>query len=383
MRLAIDASAAAVASPTGVAVYIEGLLRALPSVVEPEDHIVACYRFSRLRRRALWVRPDAANVSLKLIQEPLNVFFAWGLDVFHGADVRVPRWRSPVRVATVHDLFSVASDDYGDARFRKNRRRHYRNTVARADRIITHSETVRQALVSRLEVAPQRVCVVPLAPRERPPPNREQVAAVCSRLGLTPGRFLLAVGEISRRKGGLTLLEAHRRLCASLQAVGQQAPDLVMVGRRGHGSEEIFTELAIPVAGAAVSAPGWLGDSDVACLLHGATAFVQASRDEGFGMAVLEAMAAGCPVVATAAGAVPEVAGDGASLVAPGQPEALARALEQVVSDNQMARGLAERGAARARKFSWESTARTTLNVYREALAERRSTSIGTTRGRP
>ena len=96
--------------------------------------------------------------------------------------------------------------------------------------------------------------------------------------------------------------------------------------------------------------------------------FAFPSLDEGFGMPVLEAMAAGTPVVTSARSALPEVAGDAAVLVDPGDTEALGVALRQLAGKEDLRRDLAWRGMARARLFTWEKAARQTWDVYREVL---------------
>jgi glycosyltransferase involved in cell wall biosynthesis len=97
--------------------------------------------------------------------------------------------------------------------------------------------------------------------------------------------------------------------------------------------------------------------------------FAFPSLDEGFGMPLLEAMAAGTPVVASNGSALPEVAGDAAVLVEPGDTEALGAALRLLARKEDLRRDLAERGMARARLFTWEKAVRETWDVYREVLA--------------
>ncbi len=371
LRIAVDASAAAVPEPSGVAVYIRELVTALPDALDPRDRLLVCYRLSRVRRRRHWVRPTAPNVTVKTFHEPVAPLLSRRLSLFHGPDVRLPDWRRPARVATVHDLFSLANDRFGDAGFRATRRVHYERAVARADRIITHSETVRRAVVETLGVSPERVTAVPLAPRTRPAPSADAIADARARHGVAGRPYAIAIGEVSRRKDTGAIVEAFVAARERLGAAGCDSdPALLIVGRPGFGAEELLPVIA--AAGASgVRHLGWLPDDSVAALLAGASLLVQASRDEGFGIPVLEAMAAGVPVVATAAGAVPEVAGDAALLVAPGEPGELTGAIEAVLRDPARAGDLRERGRRRAAAFSWARTARETVAVYRDALATR------------
>jgi glycosyltransferase involved in cell wall biosynthesis len=113
---------------------------------------------------------------------------------------------------------------------------------------------------------------------------------------------------------------------------------------------------------------GRVGDADLAAVLAGATALVAPSRAEGFGLPVLEAMAAGVPVVSSDAPALVEVGG-GATVVTPvGDADALARALADVVADDDLRHSLAERGRLRAADFSWSAVATRLWALYRELV---------------
>src|SRR5205814_3114883 len=107
-------------------------------------------------------------------------------------------------------------------------------------------------------------------------------------------------------------------------------------------------------------------------LLHGASVFAYPSRYEGFGFPPLEAMQAGVPVVTTAAGALPEVVGDAALLVAPGDADALAAALVTALSDEGVRGTLARRGHERVRRLTWDAAADGLFALYEEAAANAR-----------
>lgn len=109
-----------------------------------------------------------------------------------------------------------------------------------------------------------------------------------------------------------------------------------------------------------------LSDGDLRSLYNAASLFVFPSLDEGFGLPPLEAMACGAPVVSSQAASMPEVLGDAALLVEATNTELLAHAMEQVLSDKQLATSLVDRGFAQCRRYSWIDTANQTLGIYRK-----------------
>jgi glycosyltransferase involved in cell wall biosynthesis len=116
---------------------------------------------------------------------------------------------------------------------------------------------------------------------------------------------------------------------------------------------------------------GWVGDGPRGALLRGASAFAYPSVYEGFGLPPLEAMAAGTPVVATRAGALPDTLGDAALLVAPGDGDALAAALARVLDDDATRHDLVERGRRNLGRFSWDRAAEGLVALYRRAAEGR------------
>ena len=162
----------------------------------------------------------------------------------------------------------------------------------------------------------------------------------------TSGGYLLFVGAVQQRKDPLAALAAAR-------AVGLP---LVVVG------PEKEAELAAALRAGGADVRGWVAQDELADLYRGAAALVLPSRHEGFGIPVLEAMSSGTPVVLSADPALREVAGDAASYAADGD---LAGAVERALADSDR---LSKAGLARARTFTWEATARSTAEVYREVL---------------
>jgi glycosyltransferase involved in cell wall biosynthesis len=359
LRVGIDASALARKERTGVSRYVLSLVEALGRA-EGGDSFTLCYRLSRLRRLRWFHRVRDPRFRTRLFQEGLTPFLSRSVDVFHGPDARVPRLGKVPLVATVHDVFSLDSENWADDGFRERKRRAYADLAARARFLLFVSSHSRDRFLAHHPVEAARVRVVPegVDPRfgEVPPGAVEGLRA---RMGLPP-EYLLFVGQISARKNAVRLLEAYARLPGS-------PPPLVLAGPRKHGWEEVRDAHARLGLGERARFPGHVAEGDLAPLYAGARALLFPSLDEGFGLPVLEAFACGTPVLASTAGALPETAGGAALLVDPLSVDAIAEGAGRLLGDGALRRDLAARGRARAAALTWDAAARATLGVYREA----------------
>jgi glycosyltransferase involved in cell wall biosynthesis len=140
----------------------------------------------------------------------------------------------------------------------------------------------------------------------------------------------------------------------------------VLAGSFGYGSEEIRERIGRSVARDRIEVLGYVTPQELTDWYGRASIFAFPSLDEGFGMPLLEAMAARVPIVTSNTSALPEVAGDAALLVDPRDTEALAGALRRLAEDRQLGRALADKGEARVREFRWENAVRRTWAVYQE-----------------
>jgi glycosyltransferase involved in cell wall biosynthesis len=110
----------------------------------------------------------------------------------------------------------------------------------------------------------------------------------------------------------------------------------------------------------------YVGDDELPLLFKNADMFVFPSVSEGFGLPALEAMSLGVPTIVSNAASLPEVVGDGALLVDPKDPQGLSRAILKVSEDHDLRRTLVDKGIKRSKAFSWKTTARETLRLYRD-----------------
>lgn len=292
------------------------------------------------------------------------------IDVFHGMDhVGIPFvGRTAKTVVTVHDVIVLILPETFMPRHRLVVRTALARVRRKADRVIVPSQAVKRDVVRRLGVPVDRVVVTPegCEPRFRPV-RSAGVLRAAAKYGLPP-RYVLAVGTLEPRKNLTTLLRAFARL----RRDGGVDPELrlVLAGARGWLDEPIFQTVRSLGLEEAVHFPGFIDDDDLPAVYGGAALFVFPSLYEGFGLPLLEAMACGVPVVTSNVSSLPEVAGDAALLVDPRDEAGLAAAVARGLRDGALRDRLRAAGLARARQFSWEATARRTLDAYTSVVGE-------------
>lgn len=360
LRIGIDASALAKRERTGVARYVGALVDALADLDSP-DTFRLCYRLSRVRRLQYFHRVRRPNFGVRVFQEGFTPLLERRLDLFHGPDARIPRLGGVPCVATVHDVFSLDSEEFAEAGFREKKMRTYADLAEHARILMFVSTHSRDRFLEHHPLPEDRVRVVPegVATGFGEVGDADR-ARVRQRLALPP-RYLLWVGQIATRKNPLRTLEALSRLPAD-------TPPLVMAGPRKDAADDVATAVERWGLEDRVILPGHVAEEDLAPLYACADAFLFPSLDEGFGLPLLESFACGTPVLASTAGALPETAGGAALLVDPLDVDALADGIRRILGDGDLRADLAAKGLERAAAMTWEATARLTLDVYREAV---------------
>jgi len=285
------------------------------------------------------------------------------VDVFHGTNFLLNHpVRRAKRVVSIHDLTVMLFPQWHPAERLREMHAGLRRSAGVADRIIAVSRYTKHDIVKHLGVDPARVAVVPLAvdPSLQPLP-RDEIDRALAPLGLTHDSYLLFLGTIEPRKNVGRLLEA-------VIAAGPDVGPLVLAGGSGWGNEALSPRLADLTSQGRVRSLGYVPETLRVSLLGGARALVYPSLYEGFGLPPLEAMACGTPVVTSDVSSLPDVVGDAALLVNPLDVDELAAAIKRLWHDETLRADLRARGLARARQFTWDRTARLTLDVYAAAL---------------
>lgn len=233
--------------------------------------------------------------------------------------------------------------------------REKKEAISRADHIICVSDQTRSDLIDILNVAPERCSTVHLGFRPLQVPQSGLPAP-------TSRPYVLYVGLRSGYKNFRTLIAA-----VALSARLKSGFDIVCFGggRFSRDENNLMAQLGFD-EGRVHQVGG--GDSALAALYRGASAFVYPSRFEGFGIPPLEAMSCDCPVVCSDTGAIREVVADAGLYFNPADPEGLAKALERVVEDDALRASLCAAGQTRMQQFSWDKCAAETLALYNRAL---------------
>ena len=343
LNIALDATYSIGGVLSGVGLYSREMLHGL-AAAHPETRFDFCYRPHRYLRARQVALP--ANARRRLLLEPLG---PRGADLFHGLNQRLPKLPLRRAIATFHDLF-VMTGEYSTPEFRARFTAQARDAAARADAIIAVSEFTRSQVVSLLGIDPARVHVVHHGTRKLP----------ASGPAVAREPVILNVGAIQKRKNIARLVEAFEGVGAGWR--------LVLAGSGGYGAEKILARIAGSSARDRILVTGYVSPLALSEWYARASIFAFPSEDEGFGMPLLEAMAAGVPVITSLRSALPEVAGNAALLVDPGDTEALRDALGKLILDVDLRRKLTGLGIERARTFTWEKAVRETWDVYRKIL---------------
>ena len=359
MRIAWDVSP--LSHPrTGVGNYLRGSLAGFVEAAAGAHEVVAFAPTSPQGLKTIPRALEGIDVDLRLRLLPFAHLWrqAWSrlgrppverflgpIDVLHFSDWMYPPQWGGLRSTMVHDLVPLRFPEWVQPRTRRMHRAKYANAARTCDVIFTNSEFTKRDVSELLRFPAERVRVAPpgIDARFRPGGERADL-----------GRpYALTVATLEPRKNLGTLIDAHRMLGSELA--------LAVVGAEGWGDRP-------ELEGPNVVRLGFVDDGELARLYRGASVVVYPSRFEGFGMPVVEAMACGVPVVASAHPSLDEASGDAAVRADPDCAEALAAAIERALANRE---GLVPVGLAHAARFTWQRCGRVYLEGFSEMLAAR------------
>lgn len=355
MRIAFDVSS--LSHPrTGVGNYVRGSLAGLLEAAAGRHDVVAFAPTSARGRVLVEEALDGIAVERRLRVFPFAHGWrtAWSrlgwppaerflgrFDVLHFGDWMYPPQRRGLRTTMIHDLVPLRFPDWVHPRTRRMHGAKYRNAARTCDVVFTNGEFTARDVVDVLGVPRERIRVAYPGVDERFSPEGDR--------GGFARPYAFTVATLEPRKNLETLAAAFRLVRSDL--------DLVVAGPSGWEPPALGGERVV-----------WLGlvpHDELPRWYRGAAVSVYPSRFEGFGMPIVEAMACGVPVVASAHASMDEASGDAALRADPDDPEAIAASIEDALARRDE---LVPRGLEHARRFTWRSTGEAMLRGFEEAL---------------
>lgn len=363
---------------TGIAQYVFALLRAfLPRARDHEFVLftlvedLPLFEFARGEMEIVAVpeefRPPVKNIFWHQTALP-RLARAQHLDVLHVPSYRRLVWSNCCpRVGTIHDLAPFRVANKYDWKRMFYGRVIARELARRQDRIIAISANTAADLERFFHFGKDRVTVIHNGldhDRFFPARSPEARTETARRYGLDRP-FLLYVARLEHpAKNHVRLISAFNQFKAQTRSDWQ----LVLGGADWHGAEVIHRAIRESRFASEIRSLGFVSDAALPDLYRAADAFVYPSLYEGFGMPPTEAMACGCPVIASARGSLAEVLGEAAVIVDPENIHNMAQQLSAVAGDATLREWLQKSGLSQARKFDWRKTAEETLNLYEGAM---------------
>ena len=277
-------------------------------------------------------------------------------DVVHSQSPMLIPTKTAATVVTIHDLDFLRHPEQMSAEIRRDYPRLARSHAARADAIVVSSQYAAGEVTRELGVTPSRVHVCP-------PGRPDWSAAVAARQAARRGTTILFMGTLNLRKNVGTLLEAYARLRAQVA----DAPRLVLAGHTTPASARWEARANEAPLNGHVEITGYVDTARRIELFANARMLVLPSYEEGFGLPVLEAMACGVPVIVSARGSLPEVAGGAAEPIDPDDAKAMAAAMRALL-DDQHADSASRRGLLQASQYSWAACATAARTAYASAM---------------
>lgn len=353
MRVAIDISQ--IVYGTGVSTYTKSLVKSLLTIDRENEYVLFGGAFRRRQEilsifpgsKVFFIPPTAADIIWnKLHTLPIEKLIG-PVDVFHSSD-----WTEPpseaFKVTTVHDLYPLKFPGLVHHKVLDAHKRRLYWVKKESRRIIVPSESTKNDL-EYLGFDKNIIRVIPEAPSLKRA-SQEKIDEVKKKYKIRED-YLISIG--------MTPLKNTKRIIKAFQ-LGTTGKDLklIIVGRPSNIKVEQERNVRIL---------GHIPQSDLEALLSGSRGLIFASLYEGYGIPILDAFNCEVPVITSNTGSMPEVAGGAAELVDPNSANSIAEGIEKVVRGSK---GLVEKGKARVKNFSWDKTAKMTLDVYRESGKE-------------
>lgn len=378
IRIGIDISRT-IEEKTGVGYYAKNLIHALAKIDYENDYFLFGIFYDCFPKN--WKKamiPKAPN--FKLHQKNSLTWLVrkkWEkggkykekllgeIDLLHCTAYTMPPVTKPKVIVTIHDLSCFVYPHYHTEANYHFITRNVHQAARKASFIIADSISTQREISRFLHTPEEKMKVIYLAAGDRfkEKLSPTSIAQIKKKYNIRKPYFF-TVGSLEPRKNLANALIAYK----ALLEIGKYDYQFVISGGKGWKNELLYQLLQKLNLDDYLVFTGYVPEEDLPALYQGAEAFVYPSFYEGFGLPVLEAMSSGTPVITSNTSSLPEVAGDAAILVNPGEIFDLYEAMESVISKPSLREELKLKGLKQSKKFSWEKTAQQTLEVYRHVF---------------
>ncbi len=356
---------------TGIASYSEGLISGLEKNenLSKDEFIFLIPQGFEVKNP--YIKLETSNIPVVKIQQHILMPFYLSKirpDVYHYPHFDLPFGFNIPSVITIHDLKYIKIPElfYRKARAKSLLMKTLmKNSIRRVRKVITVSKSSKEDIINVFNVSPDKIEVIYEAcdPFYRTVPGSASFIYKKYDIRLP---FILFVGEIRPHKNLNNLLRAFRQ-------VKYRDYYLIIVGKTYRNYREplgLIEKLGLQDR---VRYLMFISKEDLVHLYNAATAFILPSLYEGFGLPVLEAMACGTPVITSNVSSLPEIAGNAALLIDPYDIDSITDAINRVLGSTSLEQTLKERGLKRVQEFSWSTTVRETIEVYKKAYNEKKN----------
>jgi glycosyltransferase involved in cell wall biosynthesis len=377
MRIGIDASPI-LKERAGVGNYTYQLIKCLSRLDRVNQYVLFYCHHQNVRDRIM--KLENPNFESRTIRFPIKIMkMFWAsirrpkvdrwvgkVDLYHSTAFYLNPITNGKSVLTIFDVNFLAMRKFTLWSGRWHFAPKMKDYTKRCHHIITVSESSKREIIKYLNVPEEKISVIYGGYSDIfKPKTDDRLSGEVKRKYNITGNYLLYVGTLEPRKNLKGLIQAYTQCQAKKDFL------LVLAGGKGWKYEHIFRLVDKLQLQDQVIFTGYVEEADLPGLYQGASLFVYPSFYEGFGLPPLEAMACGLPVIVSNTTSLPEVVGDAGVYVDPNDVEQIAFSIDTVLSDSELRRNLTQRGSERARLFSWEKTAKATLQLYEQVVEGR------------
>lgn len=367
MIIGIDGNEANVEKQVGVSVYTLKLLQYFQKHATKETQFKVFIRHNPLpflpkATEYFTYEVVPARFLWSQIFLPIHLYFKTKIDVYFAPAHYAPRYCPFPIVVAIHDL----SFFYFPNEFKKKDLFQLKNwtsySIEVASSVIAVSKTTKKDIQHFYDLPEQNIHVVYNGFEKH---VGKAKSTIMEDLKLQKNKFILYVGTLQPRKNITTLIQ-------SFKLFHEKHADykLILVGKKGWLYDSIFHEVQEQQLSDSVIFTDYIPDTDVSELYKNALCFVMPSLYEGFGIPILEAMAHNCPVISSQNSSLPEIGGEACLYFDPKNEHDLLQDIERLHEDAELRKQLIQRGKERIKEFSWEKSAKETLEVIRQTVSE-------------